>query len=147
MNLTEMGKKSAQYLRHQCHSNEGLINIDPTRSLEILRSLGKQTKERAKLADMRENAGTVVMKNLPKGNQARVKMAQDLRKQRKLAKAEASGDNFSTEDRIRGALMGDDGKYSGVRIGIAGSALYMGANMIGHGSLGIPFISTASWNR
>ena len=34
---------------------------------------------------------------------------------------------------------------SRVAAGIAGS--YMGANVVGNGSLGIPFISTASWNR
>lgn len=54
---------------------------------------------------------------------------------------------FSETERFASMFLNDEGKYSGARIagGIAGS--YMAANIVGHGSLGIPFLSTASWNR
>lgn len=54
---------------------------------------------------------------------------------------------FSGTERFASMFLNDEGKYSGYKIagGIAGS--YMAANIIGHGSLGIPLLSTASWNR
>ena len=41
----------------------------------------------------------------------------------------------------------DTGNLAATRVGLGIAGGYMAANVIGHGSLGIPFISTASWNR
>ena len=59
----------------------------------------------------------------------------------------ADSNHLSAGERFAGMFLDDEGKYSKARIagGIAGS--YMAANIVGNGSLGIPFLSTASWNR
>ena len=48
---------------------------------------------------------------------------------------------------VKAMFMNDQGEYSKARIGGAIAGSYMAANVVGNGSLGIPFISTASWNR
>lgn len=60
---------------------------------------------------------------------------------------EDSSNQLSAGERFAGMFLNDEGKFSGYRLagGVAGS--YMAANIIGHGSLGIPLLSTASWNR
>lgn len=56
-------------------------------------------------------------------------------------------DQLDNWDIAKSAFMNDKGKMSNGRIAAGVAGAYMGANMIGHGSLGIPFISSASWNR
>jgi len=58
-----------------------------------------------------------------------------------------SGDELSNFDRARSLFYNKQGEFQKKRaaLGIAGA--YMSANIIGNGSLGIPGISTASWNR
>lgn len=67
-----------------------------------------------------------------------------------IEEARRSGDTppeLTWGQRLDGITRGDDGKRSMTRVGIGVAGAYMGANVIGNGSLGIPFISTASWNR
>lgn len=56
-------------------------------------------------------------------------------------------DKLNNTDAVKAMFMNDKGEYSKTRIGGAVAGSYMAANVIGHGSLGIPFISTASWDR
>ena len=58
-----------------------------------------------------------------------------------------NGDEISNWDLGKSLFYNRQGELQKSRVaaGIAGS--YMGANVVGNGSLGIPFISTASWNR
>ena len=59
----------------------------------------------------------------------------------------AEGEKISNWDLGKSLFYNRQGELQKGRVaaGIAGS--YMGANVVGNGSLGIPFISTASWNR
>jgi len=57
------------------------------------------------------------------------------------------GDELSNMDIARSMFYNKQGELQKARVGAGIAGAYMGANMIGHGSLGIPFISSASWNR
>ena len=55
--------------------------------------------------------------------------------------------NISDMDKLKNMFLDDEGNYSKTKLGMFAAGTYGAANIVGSGSLGIPFISTASWNR
>lgn len=58
-----------------------------------------------------------------------------------------AGDPISDAEAIQSMFYNTEGQLQKGRVIGAAAGGYMAANMIGHGSLGIPLISNASWNR
>lgn len=122
--------------------------VDPMRSVNIMKRLGRDpvhteamVKERNKLKAMDRDTRNEYIKN----NKGKLRqMTDEMRKEKAIL---TNPDNWSMEDKVRAAFMNDKGEYSKTRIGAGIAGAYMSANLIGHGSLGIPFISNASWNR
>lgn len=59
----------------------------------------------------------------------------------------AKGESLTKTDLAKSLFYNKEGKFQKGRAIAAGAGSYMAANVVGNGSLGIPFISTASWNR
>lgn len=57
------------------------------------------------------------------------------------------GDKPNNMQRFQSLFYNREGEFQKKRVAGAVAGSYMAANIVGHGSLGIPFISTASWNR
>lgn len=122
-------------------------------NLQLAKKVGYQntgktmSNELANNVQELEQYGRDVVKE---GNIATVKAIPDMMKgsavvSRKMT--EEGIDNMTTGKAINTLMRNDDGSLSKLKVGGAVASAYMGANLIGHGSLGIPFISTASWNR
>lgn len=58
-----------------------------------------------------------------------------------------TGDPISDAEAFQSMFYNTEGQLQKGRVAGAIAGGYMTANMIGHGSLGIPLISNASWNR
>lgn len=57
------------------------------------------------------------------------------------------GERITKADLAKSMFYNKQGEFQKGRAIAAGAGSYMAANVVGNGSLGIPFISTASWNR
>lgn len=55
--------------------------------------------------------------------------------------------SLTKTDLAKSLFYNKEGQFQKGRAIAAGAGSYMAANVVGNGSLGIPFISTASWNR
>lgn len=64
-----------------------------------------------------------------------------------LNKIGKKAENVDNWDIARSMLYNKQGQLQKGRVAGAIAGGYMAANMVGHGSLGIPLISNASWNR
>lgn len=121
--------------------------IDPRRSADVLTALGRPPTRMVARAQKLEELQKMSRADRASYMRSHRQELQQLRDDYRRERGELRDAEFSTEDRIRAAFMNDKGEYSKTRIGVGVAGAYMGANLIGHGSLGIPFISNASWNR